>query len=182
MAGLVQNTCLLAGLTMYTPSISESDVFTALRSWLLLVVPTAEVVQGLDNLVPMPLDACIVMTMISHTRIGTNTDALREIVDGVEQDITSSWQYAIQVDCFGNNSGNQCLAIATLWRDDFAVSQFPSNISPLYADDPRQIAFVDDQMQYDRRWMTMLHVQVDPVITTPAQSAPELVTPIPQQV
>lgn len=165
---------------MYSPSIDNVQIFTALRSWLLSILPAnTEVVQGLDNRVPTPLDSFVLMTPITRERLATNTDSIYDVTGGVNQSVLSPWKHGIQIDCFGPQSDEWMQAIVTLWRDDFAVSQFPAGITPLYADDPRQLVFVDDQMQYDRRWMAMLYLQADPVITTPAQSATTLTTPTP---
>lgn len=57
-----------------TVSPAQSDVFTALRTFILSLI-TCEVVQGLGNGVPMPLNGFIVMTDLFQNRLSTNVDA-----------------------------------------------------------------------------------------------------------
>jgi hypothetical protein len=87
---------------------------------------------------------------------------------------TESAQMAVQVDVYGPNSGNFAQIISTLFRDEYAVEQFAAlslAISPLYADEPRQLAFSDGEQQYENRWSIDLVMQVDETMTVPQQFA-----------
>jgi hypothetical protein len=90
---------------------------------------------------------------------------------------TESVQMAIQVDVYGPNSGNFAQIISAMFRDGFAVDQFAAispAISPLYADDPRQLAFSDGEQQYENRWSIDVELQVDQTVTVPQQFADTL--------
>ena len=85
-----------------------------------------------------------------------------------------SVQMAAQVDVYGPNSGNFAQIISALFRDEYAVSRFAAMspaISPLYADDPRQLAFSDGEQQYENRWSIDVEMQVDETVTVPQQFA-----------
>ncbi len=86
-------------------------------------------------------------------------------------------QFSMQLDVHGPNSGDNAQAITTMLRDDYAVQQFATSglaITPLYADDPRQIPFINAEQQYENRWVIEAMLQVDPVITIPQQFADQL--------
>jgi hypothetical protein len=90
---------------------------------------------------------------------------------------TESVQMAIQVDVYGPNSGNFAQIISAMFRDGFAVDQFAASspeISPLYADEPRQLAFSDGEQQYENRWSIDVQLQVDQTVTVPQQFADAL--------
>jgi hypothetical protein len=85
-----------------------------------------------------------------------------------------SVQMAVQVDVYGPNSGNFSQIISTLFRDEYSVEQFAAllpAISPLYADEPRQLAFSDGEQQYENRWSIDVVMQVDETVTVPQQFA-----------
>ena len=87
---------------------------------------------------------------------------------------TESVQMAIQVDLYGPNSGNFAQTVSAMFRDGFAVDQFAAlspAISPLYADEPRQLAFSDGEQQYENRWSIDVVMQVDQTVTVPQQFA-----------
>jgi hypothetical protein len=90
---------------------------------------------------------------------------------------TESVQMAIQVDVYGPNSGNFAQMVSAMFRDGYAVDQFAAispAISPLYADDPRQLAFSDGEQQYENRWSIDVELQIDQTITVPQQFADTL--------
>jgi hypothetical protein len=71
-----------------------------------------------------------------------------------------------QLDVHGPNSSDNAQIITTLFRDAFAVDFFNQfgNISPLYADDPKQIPFINAESQYEYRWVIEAHLQADQVV------------------
>jgi hypothetical protein len=74
----------------------------------------------------------------------------------------------------GTDSGDQAMAVSTAFRDEYAVDQFANQtpnypIYPLYADDPKQAPFINDQQQYEYRWMLEAVLQVNQVLVIPTQ-------------
>lgn len=66
--------------------------------------------------------------------------------------------------------------VSTLFRDDFAVQQFANQIphydvTPLLADDPKQVPFLNAEEQYEWRWVVEAMLQVNQVVTVPLQFA-----------
>lgn len=152
-------------------SLTDDDVFTALRSFILLLLPTVEVVQTQDNGVPMPVNPFITMNNVGKKRLATNTDT---IADAATMDILTPTQFTIQVDCYGPESGDWAAMIQSTFRDGYATDNFPANIQPLYADDPIQIPLITGEQQFLQRWKLQAVMQYNPVISVPQQSAIQL--------
>lgn len=156
---------------MVTIDIQDQDVFTALRTFLLSFLPTGcEVVQGIDNQVPMPVGGWVSMTSAGMQRLSTNVNTYE---DQTETFLTPS-RYDIQLDFYGPASQSWATMCQTLFRDEYATSQFPSNIQPLFADDPLQMPLVNAESQYEQRWKLTASLQYNPTITAAQQSATSL--------
>lgn len=60
-------------------------------------------------------------------------------------------------------------AISASFRDDYAVQFFADNgmplAAPLHADDPRQMPFVNEEKQYETRWVVGARLQVNYVVS-----------------
>lgn len=92
--------------------------------------------------------------------------------------LNSEWVY--QIDFHTDpasdtvRAGDLAQAFAMLFRDQYAVAFFAAlgpEVTPLHADDPRQVPFTQDQQQYEMRWLCEAHMQVNQTISTPAQFA-----------
>jgi hypothetical protein len=93
-------------------------------------------------------------------------------------DITQSADIVIRLNVHGDPANDQSAdnaqIISTLFRDEFATSFFAAldiGVSPLYADDPQQVPFENDQSQIEMRWIVDLHLQADQVVVVPQQFA-----------
>ena len=87
-----------------------------------------------------------------------------------------------QLDVYGPASAENAQTISTLFRDDFATlwwfrNGYSAASSPLYADDPVQMPFIDDQAQFESRWKVEAHLYVNPAIVTSMDFADELHAP-----
>jgi hypothetical protein len=160
-------------------SPSQSDIQTALRAFLLSILPSGtEVIEGLDNRVPEPKKANFVtMTVLRRPRLATNLDTLNDTGD--QTAVTQSTEVVFQLDVHSDNlltASDNAQLIATLFRDDYATDFFDDypGITPLYADDPRLIPFVNAENQYEPRYAVEARLQADQVVTVPAQSADSL--------
>jgi hypothetical protein len=152
---------------MITPSITETQVFTALRAFLLTIV-TCEVVRAPVNRVAMPLGDFISLTPISNIPLSTNVTTLT----GANNSIKRASQFTIQIDCYGSGAGDRATAITMLLRSDYAFGAASGlDIQQLYAGDSRQIPIVDGEGQYAERWSFDAVLQFNPVLTIPQDSA-----------
>lgn len=165
----------------FTAAPTRVDVFTALRSFLLAVLPAGiEVVRAQVNRVPQPPGTdYVVMTPISTTRLTTNVDVWADRITGGTSSggvtAVQSGQVVIQCDVFGPNSADNAATVTTLlrglWSTDWFAANAPAGITPLFADDPRQIVFQDGEQQSEDRWSIDVNLQVDQTVTTPQDFA-----------
>jgi hypothetical protein len=88
------------------------------------------------------------------------------------------------VDVYGPNAANNAQIVQTVFRDEYAfafIQDIYLTISPLYADDPKQIPAIYGEAQYEERWVIQAALQADQTVSLPQQYA-DIVTVIPESV
>lgn len=71
-----------------------------------------------------------------------------------------------------NTAGDLAQIVSTTFRDAYASEQMAgSGVSPLYADDPHYMPFVNAEQQYEWRWTVEAKLQVNQIVSVPAQYA-----------
>lgn len=76
-------------------------------------------------------------------------------------------KFTAQLDVHGPNSADNAQVISTIFRDAYGVDLFnaiDANITPLYADDPHQMPFFNDQQQYEDRWVIEAVIQANQAV------------------
>lgn len=153
-----------------TIDIIDQDIFRSMRTFLLTFIPAGvEVVQAQDNRVPMPKGGFIAMNNVGMDRLSFNVDYYQAVNQG--KTILTPTKYSMQLDFYGPDAQNWCMETVSLFRDEYATQIFPSNIQPLYADDPVQIPLIDGEAQYEQRWKLVASLQYNPILSTSQQSA-----------
>lgn len=155
----------------YSISITEDDVCTALRAWLLQAIG-CEVVRGLDNRVPMPEGGFIAITPVTQQRLATNVVTQRPGFVEPSQETMQKIMQGIQIDCYGPTSGDWAAIISTLWRDETTctyLAEYSGKIQPLYTNDPVQMPLVNGEQQYEERWIVKAFLQYNGVVTLDQQ-------------
>ena len=161
---------------MATVSISESNVLTALRTFILSLV-TCEVIRGLGNRAAMPAGDFIAMTTIMAPPLATNVSTYSDIPGAGTQNIKRSTQINIQLDCYDVSAAENATIISTLLRSEYACNSFAASgfdIQPLYAEDPKQMPIVNAESQWQERWTFAAVLQFNPVIAVPQDFATTL--------
>src|SRR5215475_1385480 len=153
---------------------TQSQVQTALVSFLASVLPAGvEIVEGQDNRVPEPTaNDFIVIWPIRDRRLSTNVDTYDPT--NQTETFTEGVESAVQMDVHGPNSSENARLCSMLLRDEYAVNFFAganAAVTPLHADDPRQIPFLNDQQQIEFRWIVEALLQVNASTTLTMQSA-----------
>jgi hypothetical protein len=152
-----------------TVTPTQSDVFTALRTFILSLI-SCEVVRGLDNGVPMPLGGFIALTPLYQNRLSTNVDGYADPTPTTgSKTAQQATQSTIQIDCYGPDSGDWAVMLSTMLRDEYACLSMAPNVQPLHADDPKMLPIVDGEQQYEQRWAVTAVLQYNPIVSTPAQ-------------
>ncbi len=168
-------------------NITEADVFTIIRAFMVAYIPgagatppTVEFVRGLQNRVAEPTSSdFVVITPLSRVRLATNLESYNDQVTTGYKLSTQPTQWNVQLDFHGPNGADNSQLFVTLWRDDVGVSFFdnytaPIDAEPLYCEDPRQLAFVNGEQQFEERWTVDAALQVNPIVTTDQQFAASL--------
>jgi hypothetical protein len=95
------------------------------------------------------------------------------------------WQYrqpaemTVQLDFHSADlsSSDMAQTVSTIFRSDYGVRFFAAlspDVTPLYADDPTQQPFVNDQQQYEWRWVLSACMQVNDIAQVGQQFADEV--------
>jgi hypothetical protein len=106
----------------------------------------------------------------------TQTLASQTIAAGVET-LLQSIKFTVQLDVHGPNSADNVQVITTLFRDRYGVDQFATSgvdVTPLYANDPHQMPFLNGEQQVEDRWAVDVVLQCNPVVSVPQQFADQL--------
>ena len=123
--------------------------------------------------------------MGTYTVSPTQTVASETLSSGATN-ATQNTQIVYQIDVHGPNSSDNAQVISTLFRDPWGVDWFNAyavangvNVCPLFADDPRQVPFINAENQYETRWIVEAHLQSNQTVSVPQQYADAVtVTPI----
>lgn len=150
---------------------TETDLYTAIRTWLLgTILPSPwEVIQGQQNLAVLPVNPCVVMTSAGYNRLATNIDVLD--VTGLISNINVQYEYKIQLDFYGAGSSEYSAIVAGMMRDQDTPALLPAYCQPLFADDPMQIPLITGGSSYLERWKVLAHFQFNPTLANATQSA-----------
>jgi hypothetical protein len=160
-----------------TISITEAEVFTALRTFLLGILPAGvEVVKAQDNGVGEPVGPDFVtMNQIALPRLATNVDTYTDPgTNPGTRNSLAAMEMRVQIDVHGPNSGDNSAIIATLFRDEYACVQFATvnaDIQPLYCEEPRKMPFINGENQFEQRWIIDAAIQYNPITQTPQDFA-----------
>ena len=95
---------------------------------------------------------------------------------GQRADLTP-FEWTVQCDVHGPNAADNVQVVMSLFRSEVATAGFAASdyaIAPLYADEARQVPFINAEQAYESRWTVDLVLQVNPIIGTPQQFADEL--------
>lgn len=156
-----------------TVDIKELDLRIVLQAFLMDITGLSidNVLVGQQNLTPMPLSDCIIMTPMKQ--IGMSTNRVMYVDNGVYgdglQQNQRSTQWPCQIDCYGDNAADNAAVIGTLIRSDFACEWFRQNgnkLSPLYCSDPHQTTMINGEQQYESRWTLDFVGQYNPIVST----------------
>lgn len=79
-----------------------------------------------------------------------------------------------QLDVHGPNSTDNAQIITTLFRDEYATRQFHTllpSVEPLFADDPKQVPFINENQQWEYRWVVEARLQANQTVVVPQEFA-----------
>lgn len=163
-------------MTVMVASPTETQIFTALRAYILGIFGLEfEVIRGQINYVPSPEGDAVVMWPNGFTRLATNESEYDPVEN--QRNVTTPMQWTIQLDVHGETSADNAATLSSLFRDFHAVEFFKTNhpgVTPLSADEPRQVPFVNGEKTFENRWTFYLQMEVNTIISAAQQFADEL--------
>lgn len=109
----------------------------------------------------------------SYTVTPSQTVAAAVMASGA-MDYTAQTEAVVQIDVHGPNSAQNAQVISTLLRDDYGVQLFAQSgfdVTPIHADEPKQIPFINGEKQWEDRYVIEAHLQINPVVEAPQQYA-----------
>jgi len=166
-------------MTALVPSITEEQILTGFRLFLLDITPDGfEVFVAQNNRVPEPNGPdFIIMTPKSRARLATNVDDWDKVNPNPgAKTIKHNARFDLQLDIHGPSGSDVASVIAAVFVDDFGRDALAATpIAPLYASDGNQMPFINGEQQYENRWVMTLSAQIKPTVSTPAQFAASLV-------
>lgn len=99
---------------------------------------------------------------------------------GVRADLTPT-EFTVQCDVHGPRGADNARVIEELFRSEYGVDAFAAaealngvplySVVPLYADEIRQMPFINAESQYENRYTLDLRVQINPIVSTPQDFA-----------
>ena len=128
----------------------------------------------------------VVRSMAAGTSGGVGTyqltlqqNVLSQVMSASQKTLTQEAEITVQLDFHGAGleAADMAQTVSTALRDEYATAFFaaltaPLNgVSPLYADDPTQRPFVNDQNQYEWRWVLDAKLQVNQLVLVPQEYA-----------
>lgn len=153
----------------HVPSVTDEQIFTALRGWVMGAVLLSDCQQGPIDRASMPKGDFVIMSPLNRTRLSLNTTSYPTQSTAAN---ALSFDYAIQLDAYGPSAGDTLSVLFDSWYSDQAFELLrPQGVSPLWAEEPRFVPLIDGEKQYENRWTTTVHLQFKPSITDPQQSA-----------
>lgn len=160
---------------------TDDDVFIALKAFVHLVLPdldNRQVVQGLQNNVPMPKGPnFVVIVPMGRVRQSINVHDYRP--DDGERDTTLQTRIDYNVNFYGPAAPDNAQVFKMLFRDLYGCDFFrPYGVQPQWADDARQMPLIDDAKQYQQRYLVQAHLQFNPTVSTTQQFADTLAVTI----
>lgn len=155
-------------------SITESQLYAALRT-LLMGMLSCPMIQAQQNRVAMPTGDFVTMTSLGT--VGLSTDAATYQPTAGTETHTRSTRWDVQLDFYGPDAADYANTVATLIKTDYACTQIEASglsMDPLYAEDPRQVPFINAENQYEKRWMVQCAFQFSPTVVIDQQFAASL--------
>lgn len=109
--------------------------------------------------------------------VDTSQTVASETMSSGYETHTQNVRVTYQLDIHGPSSGNNAAVISTLFRDPYATTFFATKgfaLSPLHADDPRQLAFINAEQQYENRWTLDAVMEAQMSVETPQDFADQV--------
>lgn len=141
-------------------TVIHDDIYKEVRAFLLGLFSCAPetVIKGFQNGSPLPQNAIVMMILFERAfDVSANYYDINSDLTTVQQSV----EITMQLDFYGNEAATRARQVANLWKNQYTADAF-TVCQPLYCHDPQQIAFINEQSQYEPRWLLELMLQYNP--------------------
>lgn len=147
-----------------TLNTTHNDIYREVRAYLLGLfhLEGDQVIRGYSNNAPLPNPPFILMNIIHEQALSTN--AYDYSIDEGNVEVMQSLEIQMQLDFYGETSGEISRKFCTLWRDFHACERL-ERCQPLYCDEPKYLPFTNEASEYEERYMVTAYLTYNPVIT-----------------
>ena len=141
-------------------TVNHSDIYKEVRAYLLglFLCPPETVIKGYQNNSPLPQNA-VVMTILFER--GLDVSANYYDFDSGKAVVQQSVEITMQIDFYGEQAGDRARKLSTLWKNAYTTEAL-TKCQPLHSKNPQQMTFVNEQSQYEPRWMLEVTLQYNP--------------------
>ena len=167
----------------YTLDVTEEDVFTVLRAFILNATGTSlsAVVTGPINRAATPMVLPFVtMTPVLKEQLEfphytvSDPAAQPQVIS-----TTMPTEFRVQLDFYGDSTASDAAqTVFSAFQDpaafDFFSAQTIQGVYPLYVDSLSQAPMVTGEDSYEMRWMMQVNLQYNPSLSTTVQTASTL--------
>lgn len=145
-------------------NISHDDIYREVRAYLLGLfhLDGDRVIRGYSNNVPLPNPPFILMNIIHEQALSTNVH--HYWVEREQADVSQSVEVRLQLDFFGETSGQFARTFCQLWRDFYACERLQC-CQPLYCEDPKYLPFTNEESEYEERYTVTALLNYNPRVT-----------------
>ena len=91
--------------------------------------------------------------------------------------IQNSRAFMMQLDFYGKQAFNRANQVAVMWRSTYTTNELIA-IQPLYNNQVRNMEFINEQDQYEQRFMLEIALQYNPHYTYTEQSDTDILANI----
>lgn len=153
-------------------SLTLQDVYTRMANVLRDIVPAeVPVIQGWENMVPMPVGPFVLMRAVMQTPHRTPVETYDTTnPDPAAISIEQGILVRMQCDHYGPLSFDWAATLTAIMRTEYGCGLMVP-MSPLYCKEPKQAAITNAEAQFEQRWIVDALLQYNPVISTPMQFA-----------
>jgi hypothetical protein len=162
-----------------TPTVTDVQIFTALRALLLAIVPEGvDVLRGEVNRVPEPIGPnFIIMSARGRVRLSTPVESWQGAAPA-GLTVETPFDVTVQLDVHGPAAAdNASVIVGALhgsWAFDALAAQSPAVLAPLHCGDPQFSPFINESQQVEWRYVIDAHFETKPALSTPMQFADSL--------
>ena len=153
---------------------TDLQIMEAIQSWVMTVtgLDIDHVVQAFGNRVPEPVGPWAMISSVSRKALFIPTSTYINANPIEMETVAQGYDCIYQIDCYGNGAADLAFMLQTMFRSEVTGAVFEVNdfeIEPLFCDDATHTPLVNEESQYEERWILRPHFHIVISVGTPMQ-------------